>query len=414
MSPIKLEHLLTGHRRNILVVDDSRTIRQLLRKILEKSGFNVVEAEHGVDALEILAIEDIPTIICDWEMPVMNGLDFCRSVRSLFGGDNYYILMLTANTERGAVGEIFEAGGDDYLTKPLDTVELFARLKGALRITAWSDDLKWLNAELNAKKKELDLTYAKIQEDLVVAESVQRRYLPPETQLIDGIQFAGYFEPAFHTAGDIYNYLKLSEHEIGFFSVDVSGHGVASSLVAISVAETICVGGKPQEILLSNSNENPIARDPSEVVCDLNDKFSDKDTDHYFTFLYGVLNTQTQHLRFCQAGHPPLCVVNKNGDGKCVGGGGLPVGMFPALDYETTEISLNDADRVFTFSDGIPEAENNDDQQFSEELMLESFRRSASNSMEISIKTLVDAARQWGGENNFDDDVSILGFELSA
>lgn len=414
MGVVDINQYLVGRRKNILIVDDSASARRLLSKFLQKYGFTVYEAEDGAQGMDVLNAHEIATIICDWEMPVMNGLQFCRAVRKNFDADEHYILMLTGNTERNAIRELFDAGGDDYLTKPVDTIALSARLLGGLRTVSWRDDLKWTHAELADRTRQLDEAYAKIREDLVVAESVQRRHLPSDYSAINDVVFAGAYRPAFHTAGDIFNYVRLSETEIGVYSVDVSGHGVASSLLAVTLAEVLCTNGVAQPILLDQSETGAKARMPDAVVADLNARFLHGETDHYFTLTYGVIDAAKRELRFCQAGHPPLLVMDSGGGSEVAGFGGLPVGMFDFAEYETVHLSLKKGDRVFLFSDGIPETENSDGEQFGEIGMIREL--SSSNKVPIAdaISSLIDSACVWQGGCDFSDDVSVLGFEFSV
>ena len=413
MTSSTIEQYLVGRRKNILIIDDSRSLRLHLKTLLKKLGFNVFEAADGIEALQILYTEELSTIICDWEMPGMDGIELCQEVRKRFENDRFYILMLTANTKQNAIETIFEAGADDYLTKPLNAQNLSARLMGGLRSVAWNDDLKWFNQKITETERKVSEAFAKIRDDLIVAEEVQRRYLPNEYTSIENINFGGVFEPAFHTAGDIFNYLRLSENEIGAFSVDVSGHGIASSLLAVTVAEAFCFKSEPQPILLEENDVERVARDPGKVVSDLNNHFVGGATDHYFTVTYCVYNRETRELKYCQAGHPPAIIVKESGKGEIVGNGGMPVGMFPDLEYKSESISLDQGDRVFLFSDGIPETENYHSEQFGEENMLASLIDSRSNSFDVALKKLVDAACEWQRGDKFLDDVSILGFEVT-
>jgi len=413
MSNLGLENYLTGQRKNILIIDDSRSLRLYLKNILTKMGFNVFEADNGLDGLKILYTEKLSTIICDWEMPSMDGIQFCKEVRERFAEDRYYILMLTANCAQNAIQTIFSAGADDYLTKPVDVMTLTARLMGGLRIVAWSDDLKWFNQELTETKRKVSEAYSKIRDDLIVAEEVQRRYLPDDYHSIENIEFCGVFEPAFHTAGDIFNYVRLSENEIGAFSVDVSGHGIASSLLAVSVGEAFCSKNEPQSLLLENSSSGNVARDPAHVISDLNNRFVNGATDHYFTVTYCVFNHDSYEMKFCQAGHPPAIVIQKSGNGSIIGNGGMPVGMFPDVGFESECITLEEGDRVVLFSDGIPETEDLMGEQFGEEQMLSSLVGSRKLDFKKSLDSLVDHACDWQKGRKFLDDVSILGFEVN-
>jgi diguanylate cyclase (GGDEF)-like protein len=126
----------------VLIAEDDLSSRHRLIRLLGKWGHEVVETSNGVDALKVLQDEDYPRIaILDWLMPEMDGLQVCRAVRQ-FSKEHYvYVLLLTAkNTREDAIAG-WEAGADDYITKPFDAHELQARLRAGLRIINLQDEL---------------------------------------------------------------------------------------------------------------------------------------------------------------------------------------------------------------------------------------------------------------------------------
>ncbi|MHC4819027.1 MAG: response regulator [Planctomycetota bacterium] len=102
-----------------LVVDDARTVRVILRRILEEMGFEAIEADNGRDALTWLA-EGLPTdvVLVDWDMPVMSGIAFVHAVRANPEYRHLRIVMVTKETRLHNVKEALEAGADEYIMKP--------------------------------------------------------------------------------------------------------------------------------------------------------------------------------------------------------------------------------------------------------------------------------------------------------
>jgi two-component system chemotaxis response regulator CheY len=112
-----------------LVVDDSRTVRLLISQALTELGMDVLQAGHGQEALERLQQNpDVDLLLVDWNMPVMNGLDFIRAVRSQPSFDALRILMVTTETETAQVTRALEAGANEYLMKPFTKEVLTAKL----------------------------------------------------------------------------------------------------------------------------------------------------------------------------------------------------------------------------------------------------------------------------------------------
>jgi two-component system, chemotaxis family, chemotaxis protein CheY len=113
-----------------LIIDDSRTVRIIIGKILREVGIgDVLEAGNGREALEQMKQSpDVELIVVDWNMPVMNGLDFVRAIRSQRGFDAVRILMVTSESESSQVTLALSAGANEYLMKPFTKDILVAKL----------------------------------------------------------------------------------------------------------------------------------------------------------------------------------------------------------------------------------------------------------------------------------------------
>ena len=102
-----------------LLIDDSRAIRSIIRKILAEMGFEVSEACHGLEALERLEeVDKTDLVLVDWNMPVMNGIDFVRAVRANRAYDDMQVMMVTTESGMEQMVEALEAGADEYVMKP--------------------------------------------------------------------------------------------------------------------------------------------------------------------------------------------------------------------------------------------------------------------------------------------------------
>lgn len=105
--------------KRALVVDDSRVMRTMLRRLLERRGFDVVEAENGKAALDRLALMRIPDLaLVDWNMPEMNGIDLISALRLDHNYDRMLVMMVTTETEMSQVQRAMSAGANEYVMKP--------------------------------------------------------------------------------------------------------------------------------------------------------------------------------------------------------------------------------------------------------------------------------------------------------
>ncbi len=106
--------------RTCLIIDDSRIIRKVARRIVEGLGFEVDEAADGAEALAWCSSAMPDVVLLDWNMPVMDGLVFLRRLRALPGGETPKILFCTVETSPERIAEALSAGADDYVMKPFD------------------------------------------------------------------------------------------------------------------------------------------------------------------------------------------------------------------------------------------------------------------------------------------------------
>ncbi len=111
-----------------LIVDDSRVIRTVARKILASLAFDTREAENGEEALKTCVSAMPDAVLLDWNMPVMNGLDFLRALRQLPGGDRPIVLFCTTENDLERIQEAMEVGADEYIMKPFDSEIIESKL----------------------------------------------------------------------------------------------------------------------------------------------------------------------------------------------------------------------------------------------------------------------------------------------
>jgi DNA-binding response OmpR family regulator len=140
----------------VLIAEDDFISRRVLEVRLAKSGYDVVLADDGLRAWEILESEDAPALaILDWMMPGLAGTEICRRLRSREGRSYVYVILLTARGRVDDVVEGLESGADDYLTKPFDWKELETRVRAGTRILE-------LQSELGDKVAELESALAHV------------------------------------------------------------------------------------------------------------------------------------------------------------------------------------------------------------------------------------------------------------
>lgn len=138
-----------GHRKfPILIVEDNPATNKLIEKMLSKVGHPTSSVKNGQEALELFQKQFFPIIITDWMMPKISGLELCQKIRSMENVGYVFIILLTARDKKEDIVAGFEAGIDDFLTKPINPSELLARLNSGIRILSLEQSLRSANKEI--------------------------------------------------------------------------------------------------------------------------------------------------------------------------------------------------------------------------------------------------------------------------
>ena len=385
----------------VLIAEDEAATRMRLQRNLEKMGFEPTVAENGAEAWKLFQEGEFPLVLTDWMMPEMDGLELVQKIRSN-GQEQYtYIIMLTSKSEKSEVVEGMEAGADDFVTKPFDRNELRVRVRAGQRII----ELERALSEQNQRMKT----------DLSAAAELQESLLPSVAPQVDGVSFAWKFRPCDELAGDILGAFKLSDECVGFYVADVSGHGVAASLLSVSISRMMDPTLSVSSLLVQavEGSETPRITPPSEVLRELNRRFQIEESGgRFFSIAYGVLNVRTQKLLLGSAGHPPVMRISRDQVAKPLGAEGMLIGIIDDYEYEDYEAQLDHGDRLFVYSDGVVEQMNDTDEEFGDERLCSEIATSRPRPLIDAVELLEAKVVAWSHGGRLNDDLSILALDI--
>lgn len=192
----------------ILIVEDEKVTRKLLKKKLTKEGYAVVAVDNGLKALEKLKETFFRIVISDWLMPGLDGLGLCRAIRKKERGGYVFIIILTHKDSKDDIVSGLEAGADDYLTKPFHHAELIARINSGIRIINLEQSLRFANEEIRLLSITDSLTgcfnRSYFNERFPIELTRARRYRHPLSLIICDIDhFKNINDNYGHQAGDV-------------------------------------------------------------------------------------------------------------------------------------------------------------------------------------------------------------------
>lgn len=391
----------------ILIVDDDVDMRRLLLGILQRWGYDVVPAADGAEAWEVLQSQPISFVITDWTMPNLDGLELCRRIREGRLARYIYIILLTAKHSKGELIKGMEAGADDFLIKPFNAGELKVRIRAGERVVM-------LEHNLEQQNRKLQEAYSRIREDLDAAVTMQRSLLPSHALVVPGFRFEWMFAPCHFVAGDIFNVFQLNQHQIGFYILDVAGHGIPAAMLSVTLSKLLSPAvsqGSPLMQFIQDPPHYTIAT-PADAVHTLNQQFqSDDDAIQYFTMIYGIVETRNARLLLTQAGHPCPIYQPKEAHATLLGTGGFPVGLFPDVEYREEELCLHPGDRLFFYSDGIPECTGKEGERFSVDRLIALVEEWRDRPLRDVVAGIKQAIEHWRGSEEFEDDITLLALE---
>jgi len=323
----------------IVVVDDNKTNLIIVEKILRKAGYNrLLLLSSAAELYQYLQLDipnpgDVPVdlILMDLMMPEIDGIEACRTVLANDRFSDLPIIFVTAMGDSNIMAEAMDAGALDYVMKPINKVELLARIRSVLRLKQEKD-----------LRKERD---RRIEYDLDLARQVQRSMLSGPLKE-KNITISSVYRPTFELAGDFYAWYQISPNQYGVILLDMMGHGISSSLVGMYIYSAL------------KDSITGIA-DPEKVVKELNRRMIQLHTpdslmNYYFTAIYFVLDTKKQTVEYVNAGHPAgIAIVDQ--EVKLLTEGSCALGFFEEIEVTKGVIPYSESARILLFTDGLSE-----------------------------------------------------------
>jgi len=392
----------------ILIVDDDSSRQTVLRTWLEEAGHEVFAVPGRRFSSNVLQETSADVVLCNWHSPELRGEDVCRIVRE----DQIYRYLLIYSGDDSPLDfeECASAGADDILIPPMRPAQLQVRILSAERMLNLQRAYAEQNAEHVALNEKLDDAYQALYSELQAASELQLSLLPTISDVYPGFNCDWLVLPSSFLAGDNLNYFIMQDRYLIFYHLDVAGHGIPSALLSVTLNQLLSPQPGSPMVRFDPQLELKRIVPPVDVVSELNRRFQPQG-DGYFTMIYGVLDTQTYDVRFCQAGHPSPIKFCADGSVIEVGDGGFPVGLWPEMTYDETATTLLPGERLVLYSDGITACLNEDEQEYSIDRFKEVIRNHADKSLKEVLQAVQTDLEAWVRGRDFPDDISLLIIE---
>ncbi len=387
----------------ILIIDDDPITRLLLETIFKRHHYQVAIAHNGEMGLAIAREISPAVILCDWMLPEISGIEVCQQVKQDPQLNLSFFILVTGRDQLEDRVQGLDAGADDYITKPIEPYELMARVRSGLRLYQSNQTLHLQAKELAELNQALATQKQILEVELGKASEYIRSILP--APLTTPLEIDSCFLPSMQLGGDCFDYFWLDPDFLAIYLLDVSGHGVGSSLLAISVLN----------LLRSQALDQVNFYQPSSVLSRLNEDFQmEKQDFKYFTIWYGVYNIPEQQVVYAGAGHPPALIFSPENGSEAMTelpSQNMPIGFDSTLRFTQSFYKLKPGSELYLLSDGIFEAHCASGETLGWDrfkTLLQDFHRQA----DTDIAALPDYIQQTGNIAAYQDDVSLLRLRL--
>lgn len=371
----------------VLLVDDAKANLDILVEGL-KSDHKLSLALNGPMALQVARRLPPDLVLLDIVMPEMDGYEVCRQLRQMPETCEVPIMFLSSLEEVQNKTRGFEAGANDYLTKPFEMLEVKARVRSLLKAKAYNDAAK-----------------EQIASELRVAHDIQMGMLPHDFSAIERayqVSFGAVLEPAREVGGDLYGVCAADAERLVVFLGDVSGKGIAASMFMV------------RAISLARLLAREIA-EPERILGRLNDELAiDNPSGMFVTFLCGVFEPKFSRLMLANAGQCRPVLVPRDQDPRwAVKNLGTALGFEPGLEFERTELMLRQGDALVFYTDGVSEAFNEAEECYGNERLLAAAAAVKGLQAPAMAEGLLEQVRGFVGTAKQSDDIAILTLSVT-
>jgi serine phosphatase RsbU (regulator of sigma subunit) len=362
-------------KAKILVVDDKEANVKLIEGMLRVAGYTCVQSTTDPhEVCELHRKNRYGLILLDLQMPEMDGFQVMEGLKAIETDGYLPVLVITAQPDHKL--RALEAGAKDFVGKPFDLAELRARVHNILEVRllhreakTYSEALETTVRELEASREVIRLKTLeerkKIEQELALAQETQESLLPRSLPQFENFRIHAYNSPTRYVGGDFYDFLQLNSGVWIGVLADVSGKGISAALLSSMVLGAV-------------NMEFRSGTQPEEVLKRINQLLCDKSLPFQFVTLFLFLLSSDGTGQFINAGHNPAYLF-RSATGKIekLVSDAYALGMFDFASYQSCPLRLNPGDVLVVYSDGLPDAQNPQEEMFGEEQLLRLIREEA-------------------------------------
>lgn len=366
----------------ILIVDDVKANVDVLVEAL-RDEYKLSVALDGGNALKQVEKNPPDLILLDIMMPGIDGYEVCSRLREAPATREIPVMFLSALEDVQDKARGFEVGGNDYLTKPFEILEVKARVRSLLKAKSYADAIK-----------------AAMERDLSIAREIQMGILPADLTPCTkgtGLDIFAMMEPAKQVGGDLYEVLRVDDDHVAVIVGDVSGKGIPAALfmaVTMTLVRTMARQFKQPDEILRRLNDELAAQNPRGM---------------FVTVACLVFDLRSGQVTGASAGHGPLVLLRADQTSRPVfPSTGMVAGLFPDRPFTCEYLQLKPGDTLVLFTDGVTDAADTRADTFGDERVLECLQSAPGRSARETVEAVLGAVREFSAGAPQFDDITLL------
>lgn len=371
----------------ILIVDDVPANVDILVQAL-RGDYKLSVAIDGTAAIRSAEKNPPDLVLLDIVMPGLDGYQVCEALRAREATREVPVMFLSALEDVTNKARGFEVGGNDYLTKPFEVLEVKARVRSLLKAKLYADAVREAAAR-----------------DLRIAREIQMGILPWDLQAATkgtGLDAHAAIEPARQVGGDLYEVLRVSDRRVVAALGDVSGKGIPAALfmaVTFTVLRTLA----------------RVVADPDEILRRLNDELVEQNPRGMFVTLQCLVFDLEKGVVSCAgAGHHSLVILSPGRPPRLAcPSTGRPAGLLLRNPVERETLALEPGDTFVLFSDGVSEAMNAQEDFYGEERLLAALAGAAGSTPAETVERVLTDVRAFVAGAKQSDDITVLAVKYA-
>ena len=385
----------------ILVAEESTAHRRLLIATLRKGGLGAVPADTGEEALRLVRTDPPDLLLLDANLAGLDGFEVLAELRKDPALSGIPVIMLRGEGEESL--RAFQSGAVDCVTFPMSADEVLSRVRVHLKA-------RQLGVSLALANEELTRWQAILQQDLKAAADIQRALLPQGPLELPHLSGASLFLPTQTVGGDIFSLQQLDPRTACAWVLDVSGHGVPSAMITVSVAQRLSPQGG---VVRGGVRAGSRIAEPKAVLAQLDADYPMERFDRFFTIAYVVIDLERGKLTASSAGHPPPLVLRRGAAPQELTAGGTLIGLGSG-NFDQEELMLEDGDRVILYTDGLLDYEDLAGESFGIGRLAAQVMRTRDLPLVSAVAELEKELEAHGGGVPPLDDVTLVALEWRA